>query len=100
MGLFSLSSLPGLTRQSMGRCSLTESPRVASRQHGPPGQVLNIKPGGDDYKIDHDDETGMMSSLRASAKQSRAACAEAGLLRRCAPRNDEDQAAARRAATI
>src|SRR5262245_39237767 len=32
-----------------------------------------------------------VSSLRASAKQSRAACAEAGLLRRSAPRNDENR---------
>jgi hypothetical protein len=50
-----------------------------------------VKPGGDDVGV-----TPMVTmtarneaSLRASAKQSRAACAEAGLLRRYAPRNDE-----------
>jgi len=71
-----LSSLPGLTRQSMrGAGSLSFAASCDSLHVGVDHRV---KPGGDDGK-----NSTAFASLRASAKQSSWPAREAGLLRRC-----------------
>jgi hypothetical protein len=77
-------SLPGFDRQSMRPRRVTSDVLFTASHHGPPRQVFS--PVGTMERVRR-----FLLVIASGSEAIQLACTGSGLLRRVAPRNDEDQ---------